>query len=43
MAHVSFLDLYGEWREILNAWSLYFVERWKDMFVESWKGMIMER
>ena len=31
IAHVSFLDLYGEWREILNIWSLYFVERCKSM------------
>ena len=31
IAHVSFSDLYGQWREILNTWSLYFVERWKGM------------
>ena len=29
IAHVSFSDLYGQWREILNTWSLYFMERWK--------------
>ena len=34
-------ELYGKWRDILDTWSLYFVERWKGMFVERWKGMFV--